>query len=90
MTHSRITRILFQDNTGKYAIAQPPNMPVYIIIISYLVTKIVGSGPVNQLFEAINAGAVFLWAYLEIVYGESVLRRILGVIVMILFLTSKL
>jgi len=85
----RFLKYFFQDNTGKYAVAQPPNVPVYIIIITYLLLRVVPAGSMHGVLEAINSGAVFLWAYLEIVYGESLFRRILGVIVMTVFLIGK-
>ena len=88
-TMKRIIKVLFQDNTGKYAVAQPPNIPVYIIVFSYLLGRIVANGPWHNLIEAVNSGAVFMWAYLEIVYGESVFRRVLGAGVMLLFSFSK-
>ena len=84
-----IRKLFFQDNTGKYAVAQPPNIPVYIIIVSYLLGRIVTTGPWHDVVEAVNSGAIFLWAYLEIMYGESVFRRVLGAGVMLLFSFAK-
>ncbi len=76
----------FQDKTDKYVIGAPPNSPLLIVVISYLMTLIFESGPWNQLFAAVQHGAIFLWSYLEIRYGESPFRRVLGAIIMVVFL----
>lgn len=76
----------FQDKDGKYVIASPPNLPLIIIIIGFAVTTIIHEGPVYNLFSMVQHGALFLWSYLEIRYGESPFRRVLGVIVMGMFL----
>lgn len=77
-----IKKYLFQDNTNRYVIGQPPNIPVYIILLSYLGSQIVETGWVHELLSIVLFGAVFTWSYLEIVYGESLLRRALGIVVM--------
>lgn len=83
-----IMQKLFQDNTGKYIIAQPPNVPVYIILLAWLAKSVITSGAGHDLAAFIMHAAVFLWAYLEIMYGESPFRRTLGVTVMLGLLYS--
>lgn len=80
---------LFQDETGKYVAGQPPNIAVYLILAGFL-GKSISSGLVYEFFDLLATGAVFAWAFLEIVYGKSVFRRILGSIVMIVFFVGRL
>lgn len=74
--------MFFSDNTGKYVIGQPPNIPVYLIVLSFVIKNLLSEGWAYDLAAFIMSASVFLWAYLEIAYGESRFRRILGVIVM--------
>ncbi len=83
------SRNFFKNEKCEYVIIQPPNVPIYLIIIG-MVGKYVSSGLVETLFEALTTGAVFTWAYLEIVSGESLFRRILGGLVMIYFFASRI
>lgn len=82
----KIHKLLFQDNTGKYIVGQPPNIPVYLIIGSFLLSQLTQHLPIHRLFETTLSGSIFLWSYLEITYGESLFRRILGGLVMLLLL----
>lgn len=81
---------LFQDATGKYVIAQPPNIPVYLMLFGVIGSRAVASGPTHDAFELLFFGAAFLWSYLEIRFGESGFRRILGAVVMGAIFASKL
>lgn len=88
-THMRTMRDkLFQDNTGTYVVAQPPNIPMYLVFVG-AAGQYVSGGVVQELFSILTAGAIFTWAFLEIVYGESFFRRILGTVVMILFFVGR-
>ena len=81
---------IFQDNTGKYVIYQPPNLPIYLIIIGFLGELLVAAGPFHQMFSLLSFGAVFLWSYLEIRFGESLFRRVLGGAIMIAAFLTRL
>lgn len=85
-----LKKLLFQDNTGKYIVGQPPNLPVYIMLIGIIVSHIVTTGKVHSFFELLFFGAAFLWSYLEIRFGEAGIRRIMGIAVMIGIFASKL
>lgn len=70
-----VLQSIFQDNTGKYVIGQPPNVPLILIGLSYILQWFIKSGPIHNVIAGVGQGAVFLWAYLEIRYGESPFRR---------------
>jgi hypothetical protein len=75
-----------QDDKGNYAIVSLPNLPLYIIIFSYIGMMVFRSGTLYHLFDATESGAIFLWSYLEIRNGKSPFRRVLGAVVLIVFL----
>lgn len=81
---------LFQDNTGKYVLYQAPNFPVYLIIIGFLGERLVAAGPFHEMFSLLSFGAVFLWSYLEIRFGESLFRRVLGSVIMLATFLTRL
>lgn len=85
-----LKKMLFQDNTGKYIVAQPPNLPVYMMLIGIIGSYIVKSGKVHTLFDLLFFGAAFVWSYLEIRFGESGVRRLMGVVVMTGIFVSRL
>lgn len=85
----RLAKYFFQDKTGNYVVGQPPNIPIYIIIISFLISRLVNIQQVKDFSDFIFYAAIFLWSYLEILYGESLFRKVLGVVVMITLLISR-
>ncbi|MCA0228644.1 hypothetical protein LCH21_04325 [Patescibacteria group bacterium] len=87
---NRIKRLLFQDNTGKYIVVQPPNLPVYIMLVGIIGSNLFVNGKAHTFFDLLFFGAAFLWAYLEIRFGEAGVRRIMGTIVMIGLFVSRL
>lgn len=86
----RIKRLLFQDSTGKYIVAQPPNVPVYLMLIGAVGARLFANGQMHTLFDLLFFGAAFCWSYLEIRFGESGIRRVMGVIAMVAIFVSKL
>ena len=87
---NRIKKLLFQDNSGKYIVMQPPNLPVYIMLVGIIGSRIVANGKAHTFFDLLFFGAAFLWAYLEIRFGEAGVRRIMGTIVMIGLFVSRI
>lgn len=85
-----LKKLLFQDNTGKYVVAQPPNLPVYIMLVGILGSHMIASGKVYIFFDLIFFGAAFLWSYLEIRFGEAGIRRVMGAIIMAGIFISRL
>jgi len=86
----RIADRLFTDKTGSYVIGQSPNTPIILAAIGFIGSHVAPQGTVlAQIFSLFAFGAIFSWAYLEIMYGESLFRKILGIIVLIgVFVTT--
>jgi hypothetical protein len=72
----------FQNENGRYVVAQWPNVPAYLAFGSLLLTRMSAGTDLYRLFERITFGTIFLWSYLEITQGESPFRRVLGAGVM--------
>lgn len=86
---NKFKELLFQDNTGKYVIGQPPNMMVYVMLVGILGSKLT-SGVLASGFDLLFFGAAFCWSYLEIRFGESGIRRVFGVVLLIAIFYSRL
>ena len=84
-----LKELLFQDNTGKYIIGQPPNVLVYLMVAAVLGERLT-SGVWADGFGLLFIGAAFTWSYLEIRFGESGIRRIFGAIILIALFMSHL
>jgi len=85
-----LARWLFQDDTGKYVIGQPPNLPIYLMLVGFIVSWVASGGIVNTAADLLFFGAAFTWSYLEIGFGDSKIRRILGAIVLVAIFASRL
>lgn len=82
-------KYLFQDETGKYVIGQPPNVLVYVIVLAWVIGKLDLVDWLTRGADVVMIGAVFAWSYLEIRFGESKFRQILGVTVLTLTIVGR-
>ena len=78
----------FQDENGNYVIAQWPNLPVYLIMASSLLSRMNLGSDAHRLLQLTTFGSIFLWAFLEITQGDSPFRRVLGAGVMVWLLAT--
>lgn len=79
----------FTNKKGKLAVAQWPNTPLWTAVILWLI----GLVPVSelQLFSQWAVIPVILyWAYLEIFFGDSSFRRLLGTVVALNYILTVL
>ena len=89
---SNIKKIIdktFQDNTGKYVVGQPPNVLVYIMAFGFA-GQLLSEGKIHTFFDLVFFGAAFTWSYLEIRFGESMIRRIFGGVLLITIFATRL
>lgn len=85
----KIADKLFQDNTGRYVIGQPPNVLVYVMFIAFA-GELFSTGKIHTFFDLVFFGAAFAWSYLEIRFGESTIRRIFGGILLVTIFATRL
>ena len=74
---------LFYDKQGKVVIFQIPNLPIIIAGLAWLAILFVHSGALHTILEVIFNAGLIVWAVLEIGWGATVFRRVLGLIVLV-------
>jgi hypothetical protein len=66
-------------------IFQKPNKPLIVALSAVLLTHLLhGNDWLHATLHAISTVAFVYWAYLEITFGVSLFRRLLGWLVMLL------
>ena len=72
-----ILRALFLTKQGNIVIAQDPNWPLYVYIVSKVVT-LIWTGYASRYVNDVADAAIILWCLLEIISGVNLFRRLLG------------
>mgnify|MGYP000408497243 CR=1 FL=1 len=80
----------YKDEKGKVTLYQLPNLPIIVWFVSMLASRIISEGLVHDTLSLISFGALFTWAWLELFSGVNYLRRILGLVVLVLTLMSRI
>ncbi|MCC5625348.1 hypothetical protein [Nostoc sp. CHAB 5715] len=80
----------FRDNEGNIVIAQMPNLPLIVWIVTSLLTLIFPSGKINTLLDLVAYGSLFTWAWLELFQGVNYFRRALGIAVLVSLIVFKI
>jgi hypothetical protein len=81
---------IFRDREGKVVLAQMPNLPLIVWIVASLLRLIFTTGKVNIGLEAIAFGSLFTWAWEELFQGVNYFRRVLGLLVLVGLIASKI
>lgn len=81
--------IFIRDKDGKIVIGQAPNVPIVLWFVCMLVARIVPDTSLRNGFEFLSVAFLFTWAYLEITEGSSYFRRVLGAVVLVGIILSK-
>ncbi len=79
---------IFKDKDGKIVIWQNPNIALWGWIIFTILTYIVKRGRINKGSQSLASAFLFTWAYLEVLKGDSIFRRVLGAVVLINIVVS--
>jgi hypothetical protein len=80
----------FRDSNGNIVLAQKPNLPLIVWIVTSLLALIFTSGKINTVLDVLANGSLFTWAWLELFQGVNYFRRALGLAVLIGIITSKI
>jgi len=78
---------IFKDKNGKIVLGQFPNIPLITYIFAWLLSKVT-QGLIQQSFEALAFGALFVFAWLELFEGVNYFRRALGLVIILLIIVS--
>jgi len=81
---------VFRDSEGEIILAQMPNSPLIVWVVASLLTMIFTTGKINLGLEIIAFGSLFTWAWEELFQGVNYFRRVLGLLVLVGLIGSKL
>lgn len=81
---------VFRDSEGKIVFAQMPNLPLIVWIVASLLKIIFTTGRINLGLDLIAFGSLFTWAWEELFQGVNYFRRVLGLLVLVGLIASKL
>lgn len=77
--HSRI----FLDKDSKLVLVQFPNAALAVAIIAWVGLVFINAAPYNNILTFIYRIALVSWGVLEIGWGDTIFRRILGLLVIL-------
>ncbi|MEH2193535.1 MAG: hypothetical protein V7K98_12990 [Nostoc sp.] len=80
---------IFRDSDGKIVIAQAPNLPLIIWIVTSILALVFTTGKINILLDILANGSLFTWAWLELFQGVNYFRRALGLLVLTSLIAFK-
>ncbi|BAT53515.1 hypothetical protein NOS3756_24760 [Nostoc sp. NIES-3756] len=89
MMESTIFDKTFRDREGKIVIAQVPNLPLIVWIVTSSLSLIFTTGIINTVLDVLATGSLFTWAWMELFQGVNYFRRTLGLFVLIGLVTLK-
>ncbi len=78
----------WQDKHGNLAIWQRPNIPLIVWFIAFVLTVILPDGSLERGISMIAEIAIVIWAIMEVGWGTSYFRRLLGVCILLLIISS--
>ncbi|OKH37363.1 hypothetical protein NIES2119_14045 [[Phormidium ambiguum] IAM M-71] len=81
---------VFRDDEGNIVIAQPPNLPLIVAVVTSLLQIIFSTGKINLGLELIAFGSIFTWAWEELFQGVNYFRRALGLFVLVSLIAWKM
>lgn len=81
---------VFRDSEGKIILAQMPNLPLIVWIVASLLKIVFTTGRINLGLDLIAFGSLFTWAWEELFQGVNYFRRVLGLLVLVGLIASKL
>lgn len=77
---STLFDLTFRDSEGKIVIAQMPNLPILVGLAATFLQLWLPSGKIQTVFTLIGYGALFTWAWQELLDGVNYFRQALGLV----------
>jgi hypothetical protein len=74
----------------KLTLFQTPNLPLIVGGVATVLSWVLPYGQLNFTAALVAFGALFTWAWLELFQGVNMIRRGLGLAVLIWLIVSKL
>lgn len=79
----------FKDKKGRVVIFQRPNLLISVWAVVTLLGKATDNS-LQNLLGLVAYGAIFAWAWLEVSQGASYFRRVLGLVVLVVSIKSRI
>ena len=73
-----------RDKDNNLVVWQLPNPPLVGWFVGLIISNVIASGFLKTGLAALSTAFLFTWAYLEVAQGATYLRRLPGVIAMII------
>ncbi|HMS49878.1 MAG TPA: hypothetical protein PKA02_00360 [Candidatus Saccharibacteria bacterium] len=86
MTRKTLWDAFVKDKSGRVVILQTPNLPLIIWFVGALLAKVIG----GSVFSTLAFCSLLLWASLEIGWGDSYFRRVLGLVVLAVIIVNRI
>lgn len=80
----------YKDTSGNVVLIQFPNAPLITWAVATLLSKVLPWNVATNILQIITFGAIFTWAWLEIFQSEAYFRRLLGVVVLVVSVYSRI
>ena len=81
----------FTDKSGKVVLTQKPNAPIIVWLTATILKLIVGPDNVAySTLDVVSLVGITAWALLEIVQGDSLFRRSLGLFILCIAVYGRL
>jgi hypothetical protein len=74
---------IFLDKDSKLVLVQFPNAALAVAIIAWVGLVFINAAPYNNILTFIYRIALVSWGVLEIGWGDTIFRRILGLLVIL-------
>ncbi|HMH31026.1 MAG TPA: hypothetical protein VK534_00940 [Methylomirabilota bacterium] len=72
----------WKDKNGKVVAWQWPNLPLWVWIATTGLGFVLPAGGIANAVSLAGKAAIIIWALIEIIWGASYFRRLLGLIVL--------
>lgn len=82
----RYSNWLFRDMTerrGKYVIAEVPNLPLVVFMVSLIISLAIYPGALQTTLAVVAYISLFYWGFQEWRGGRSRFRKLLGILGMV-------
>ena len=85
-----VDRLFRNPKTGELVVAQPPNLPLIVFLVAAVVRAVLEiRGTPNRAVDLVATAAIVVWAVLEVGWGDSLFRRLLGAVVLVGVLAGR-
>ena len=80
----QLKRNPFKNSEGKIVLAQFPNWQLWGAIVATLAQRVTTDGSALNMAKALQLVFILFWAYEEVVRGDNLFRRCLGMFVIVI------